>query len=182
AVFVPVTFLGGLTGQLYRQFAVTISVSVAISGLVALTLSPALCRLLLKPTHGKKFILFRWFNSFFDGITRGFTFGVKQALRFSIAMLIIFGILTYVTVQLSRTVPTGLVPQEDQGYIIAMFMLPDGVSLTHTDKVAKEVEEFFLSQPQVQSTVLLGGMDFASGGITSTSAATMFVRLKDFKD
>jgi len=182
AVFVPVTFLGGLTGQLYRQFAVTISVSVAISGLVALTLSPALCRLLLTPNHGKKFFLFRWFNAFFDYVTRGFTAGVKYALRFSIAMLLIFAILCAATVQLSRVVPTGLVPQEDQGYIIAMLMLPDGASLARTDEVVREVEDFFLAQPEVRSIVMLGGMDFISGGITSTSAATMFVRLKDFKD
>ncbi len=181
AVFVPVAFLGGLTGQLYKQFAVTIAVSVAISGLVALTLSPALCRLILRPTHGRKFILFRWFNSAFEAMTSGFTTGVRQAIRFVPVSLAIFGLLCYAAFSLQQRVPTGFLPDEDQGFVLAFVMLPDGASLDRTDKLTRDAEQFFLGHPAVESTVLLGGLDFLSGGITSTSAATMFVRLKPFE-
>src|SRR5687768_6568223 len=92
AVFVPVAFLGGLTGQLYKQFAVTIAISVIISGVVALTLSPALCRLLLKHTHKPKRGPFKWFNTAFDWITRGYVRTTKAVIRFSIISLLIFGI------------------------------------------------------------------------------------------
>ncbi|MEG6552480.1 efflux RND transporter permease subunit, partial [Desulfocurvibacter africanus] len=181
AVFVPVTFLGGLTGQLYKQFAVTIAVSVAISGLVALTLSPALCRLILRPTHGKKFVLFRWFNSAFDAMTSGYTAGVRQAIRFVPVSLAIFGLLCYAAYSLQPRVPTGFLPDEDQGFVMAFVVLPDGASLDRTDALTRAAEEFFLNHPAVENTVVLGGLDFLSGGITSTSASSMFVKLKPFE-
>ncbi|EGJ49554.1 multidrug efflux RND transporter permease subunit [Desulfocurvibacter africanus] len=181
AVFVPVTFLGGLTGQLYKQFAVTIAVSVAISGLVALTLSPALCRLILRPTHGKKFVLFRWFNSAFDAMTSGYTAGVRQAIRFVPVSLAIFGLLCYAAYSLQQRVPTGFLPDEDQGFVMAFVVLPDGASLDRTDALTRAAEEFFLNHPAVENTVVLGGLDFLSGGITSTSASSMFVKLKPFE-
>ncbi|MFO7597535.1 MAG: multidrug efflux RND transporter permease subunit [Desulfocurvibacter africanus] len=181
AVFVPVTFLGGLTGQLYKQFAVTIAVSVAISGLVALTLSPALCRLILRPTHGKKFVLFRWFNSAFDAMTSGYTAGVRQAIRFVPVSLAIFGLLCFAAYSLQQRVPTGFLPDEDQGFVMAFVVLPDGASLDRTDALTQAAEEFFLNHPAVENTVVLGGLDFLSGGITSTSASSMFVKLKPFE-
>ncbi|EMG38172.1 hydrophobe/amphiphile efflux-1 (HAE1) family transporter [Desulfocurvibacter africanus PCS] len=181
AVFVPVTFLGGLTGQLYKQFAVTIAVSVAISGLVALTLSPALCRLILRPTHGKKFVLFRWFNSAFDAMTSGYTAGVRQAIRFVPVSLAIFGLLCFAAYSLQQRVPTGFLPDEDQGFVMAFVVLPDGASLDRTDALTRAAEEFFLNHPAVENTVVLGGLDFLSGGITSTSASSMFVKLKPFE-
>ncbi|MHB1155379.1 MAG: multidrug efflux RND transporter permease subunit [Phycisphaerales bacterium] len=182
AVFVPVTFLGGLTGQLYRQFAVTIAVSVVISGIVALTLSPALCRLLLKPSHARKNLLFRGFNTGFEWITGRFAASVRQAIRSALVVVVVFGILLWAMVHLSQTLPTGLLPEEDQGYILAAVVLPDGASLDRTDQVMQRVEQFMAAQPMVKNIVALGGMDFLSGGIASTNSATLFIRLKDFDE
>ena len=181
AVFVPVAFLGGLTGQLYKQFAVTIAVSVAISGLVALTLSPALCRLLLKPGHGgKKMFLFRWFDRGFGAITNGYAAGVSAFLRHGVVAMVIFGVMCFAAWRLSRTVPGGFLPLEDQGYIIAAVQLPEGASLDRTDALARKVEQFYAKHPAVGNLTALGGVDFLSGGFNSTSAATFFVTLKPF--
>ena len=190
AVFLPVAFLGGLTGELYRQFAVTIAVSVAISGIVALTLSPALCRLLLKP-HGTRpgavqrfldVIFFRWFNLFFNALTRGYTAAVRGAIRLAAVTLLIFGGLVYITYDLFQRVPSGFVPDEDQGYIICVTFLPDGASLDRTEAVLKDVEQWFLAHPAVTHTVTFGGVDLFAGFTNSTSAAVTFVRLKDWKE
>jgi multidrug efflux pump len=182
AVFVPVAFLGGFTGQMYKQFAVTIAISVAISGLVALTLSPALCRLLLKPSHGKKFIFFRWFDAGFDAFTKGYTWGVRRFIRYALVSMLVFGALIFATYDLFKRVPSGFIPDEDQGYIIVAAILPDGTSVDRTDQVMQKVEKFFLDQPEVDHTVLLGGFDFLAGGVNSTNAAAMFVRLKPWDE
>jgi len=181
AVFVPVAFLGGLTGQLYKQFAVTIAVSVAISGLVALTLSPALCRLILKPDHGKKFIFFRWFDKGFGAMTSGYTSSVRRIIRYAPISLVVFGLLCYGAYALQQRVPTGFLPDEDQGVVLAFVLMPDGASLDRTDKLVRDVEEFLLRHPAVADTTVLGGLDFLSGGITSPSGSTMFVKLKPFE-
>ena len=182
AVFVPVTFLGGMTGQLYKQFAVTIAVSVAISGLVALTLSPALCRLLLRPEHGRKFFLFRWFDAFFNGITFGYVAGVRTAIRYFLISIILFGGLCFLTYRLSKIIPTGFFPEEDQGYLMSMVLLPDGISLNETDKSIQKVEQFFMNQPAVENVLTLGGLDLLSGGSSNSNAGTMFITLKPFKE
>jgi hydrophobe/amphiphile efflux-1 (HAE1) family protein len=181
AVFVPVAFLTGLTGQLYKQFAVTIAVSVAISGLVALTLSPALCRLLLKPGHGRKNIFFRGFDRVFGAITGAYTAGVAAALRHAFIAMVIFGVMCFATWRLSRTVPGGFLPDEDQGYILAAIQLPEGASLDRTDVLARKVEQFLINYPAVANVTTLGGVDFLSGGFNSTNAATFFVTLKPFE-
>src|SRR5688572_14223007 len=181
AVFVPVAFLSGLTGQLYKQFAVTIAVSVFISGVVALTLSPALCRILLKPGHGgKKFVLFRWFDRGFGAITNAYTRGVAVAVRASLVTMLVFGLLCFATWRLSRHVPGGFLPDEDQGYILAAVLLPDGASLDRTDELTRRVEAFYLKHPAVANVTALGGLDFLSGGFNSTNATTMFITLKPF--
>jgi hydrophobe/amphiphile efflux-1 (HAE1) family protein len=184
AVFVPVGFLSGLTGQLYKQFAVTIAVSVAISGLVALTLSPALCALLLKPHRPgkKKFIAFRLFNAVFDRITAGYVGGVSFAARNIVVTVLVFGAIVFALVRLQERVPSGFLPDEDQGYIISAVMLPDGAAVDRTDEVARRVESFFLQHPAVKDVTLLGGMDLLSGFTNSTSAAAMFVALKPFEE
>ncbi len=191
AVFLPVAFLGGLTGELYRQFAVTIAVSVAISGLVALTLSPALCRLLLKsphdhtPSKASKLInkiLFGWFNWTFDRLTRGYTSVVRVAIRGALITVLLFGGLCYITFDLFKRVPGGFIPDEDQGYVIAATYLPDGASLDRTDAVVLDVEAHFLADPAVANTVSLGGLDLFSGSVNSTSAAVTFARLKPWSE
>ena len=183
AVFVPVAFMGGLTGQLYKQFAVTIAVSVSISGLVALTLSPALCAILLKPSHHKKkFFFFRIFNGAFDGATNVYVRGVGLAGRYFLVTLAIFGILVFSLFRVQQSVPSGFLPDEDQGYIIAAVILPDGASLERTDVLARQTEEFLLAHPAVENVTLLGGLDLISGRVNSTSSATIFVTLKPFDE
>ncbi|WP_437191570.1 multidrug efflux RND transporter permease subunit [Planctomicrobium sp. SH527] len=181
AVFVPVAFLGGFTGQMYKQFAVTIALSVAISGLVALTLSPALAALLLKPAHGKKNLFFRAFDKMFDWITLGYTAGVKLAIRGALVTLLMFGGLCYLTYRLSGIVPAGFLPDEDQGYVLGIVLLPDGSSLDKTQKVIQKGEEFFSQHPAVDNVVGLVGYDVLGGGAASTNAGVLFVRLKDFE-
>ena len=182
AVFVPVAFLGGFTGQMYKQFAVTIAVSVAISGLVALTLSPALCRLILKPSHGKKNVLFRGFDSVFERITGGYVHAVHAGIRHAIVALAIFGVLCLGAYRLSGTVPGGFLPEEDQGVLIAAVMLPQGSSLDKTPGVIEQAEEFFGGHPAVDHVTALGGFDFLNGGITSSSAGILFISLKPFHE
>jgi hydrophobe/amphiphile efflux-1 (HAE1) family protein len=183
AVFVPVALLSGLTGQLYKQFAVTIAVSVAISGLVALTLSPALCALLLKPAHERrKFFLFRWFNATFTGITNAYVRGVALGGKYIVVTLALFAILCFALWRLQSNVPSGFLPDEDQGYIIAAVALPDGASLDRTDALTREAEKFLLGHPAVENVTLLGGLDLISGRVNSTSAATIFVTLKPFEE
>ncbi len=182
AVFVPVAFLGGLTGQLYKQFAVTIAISVTISGIVALTLSPALCRLLLKHSHKPKRGPFKWFNTAFDWMTRGYVRVTKGVIRFTLLSLIIFGICVWAIFHLMKVTPTGFIPEEDQGSFIVAILMPDGASLDRTNELAKEVEQFVLKQPEVANIVTLGGMNLLSGGVNSTNASTFFVSLKPWAE
>ena len=179
AVFVPVAFLGGLTGQIYRQFAITIAISVGISGLVALTLSPALCRLLLKPGHGRPFVLFRWFNAAFARLTAGYTSGVRAAIRYAGITVLIFAVLTFATYRLMTRIPTGFLPAEDQGVVLTVMMLPDGASLERTDDLVRRVERFYMEHPAVADVTTLGGMDILSR-VNASNAAVMFVALRPF--
>lgn len=183
AVFVPVAFLGGLTGQLYKQFAVTIALSVAISGFVALTLSPAMCAIFLKPHDDRKeFFFFRWFNKGFGKITNGYVKGVGAASRNTIVTILVFAILCFTAWRLQKNIPSGFLPDEDQGSIVVAVMLPDGASKHRTDEVSKKVEDFLLAHPGVDGTVLLGGLDIVTGGVNATNAATFFVSLKPFSE
>ncbi len=177
SVYLPVAFLGGSTGVMFRQFGVTIAISVAISGLVALTLSPALCRLLLKPNHNKLFV-FRWFDGLFKGFTWLYTGTVRWVIRLGFISIVVFGALIWVTADLFKMVPSAFVPAEDQGYFLVATMLPPGASLDRTAAVMKQVEDFLKEQPEVRTAVTLGGMDFLAGMSTSTSAGAMFVNLK----
>ncbi|HET7158663.1 MAG TPA: efflux RND transporter permease subunit, partial [Burkholderiales bacterium] len=135
AVFVPIAFLGGLTGELYRQFAVTIAIAVVISGLVALTLTPALCVLILKREHHQPGRFFRWFNRWFARVTSRYTDGVAWMLRRGGVAVVLFIGMVVITAGLWRVTPGSLVPDEDQGYYIAAVFLPDGSTLERTDKV-----------------------------------------------
>jgi len=181
AVFLPVAFLGGLTGIMYQQFAVTIAVSVAISGLVALTLSPAMCRLLLKPQHGEKRGFFRWFNNGFGKLTAGYTWGVRRTIRLGLVSVAVFGVLIVATWGILKKVPTAFVPDEDQGYFFAVVKLPDGASADRTLDVVKQAEEILAKDPAVQYTVVLGGLNFLARA-NSTDAAAVIVSLKHWDE
>ena len=180
AVFVPVAFLGGLVGQLYRQFAVTIVLSVAISGLMALTLSPALCRVLLKPQHKEPWFPFRWFNTAFGWIVKGYMGGVSLGLKHAFVMIGIFVVLCYSAYRLDQAIPSGFVPQEDQGLLICVVQLPEGASLSRTQELSTRVINFVKKQPQVRHVVTLDGVNLFTGFTAATNASTMFMSLKPF--
>jgi len=174
AVFVPIAFLGGLTGELYRQFAVTISIAVVISGLVALTLTPALSALILVPNPAPKRGFFALFNRFFLGVTTHYTSGVAWMIRRGIVGVVLFLGMVAITVGLWRYTPGSLVPDEDQGWFFSAVILPDGASLQRTDKVARQVEEAIRSNPANAHVISFTGFDFLGGGFRN-NAASIFV-------
>jgi multidrug efflux pump len=181
AVFVPVAFLGGIAGQLYKQFAVTVAVSVVISGLVALTLTPALCALLLKPQHSEPAAPFRWFNSFFDGLTKRYTGTVGLALHHRVVSALVFvGVIAIGTLLILR-IPGSFVPAEDQGMVFASVMLPDGASLERTAHTAEAVRRTITKNPAIAGIFVVNGFDMIGGG-NKTNAATVFIRMKPWEE
>jgi multidrug efflux pump len=176
AVFIPVAFLGGIAGQLYRQFAVTLTFAVVISGFIALTLTPALCAILMKRGHHESRI-FHPFNVGFAWVTRRFLGGVGLLLKHPLFSLLAFIGLLVVCVVLFLRVPSSFVPSEDQGYIFGNVQLPDGATLERTRKVAGELGKIAQGNPGVQNVMVINGFDLLGGG-NKTNAATMFIPLK----
>ena len=176
AVFVPVGFLGGITGELYKQFAITIAISVIISGMVALTLSPALCSLVLKPGHSQRRGFFGVFNRLFGWTQVRYTAVVGTVLNRAVLSLVLFGIIGLFAVGLFRTIPSSFLPEEDQGYFITIVQLPDGASKQRTDVVLSKIENYFLSVPAIHSTDALAGQNFVFG-TRGPNSATMFLPL-----
>ena len=181
AVFVPIAFLGGLTGELYRQFAVTISISVVLSGIVALTLSPALCVIMLQ--HGQRAPnrFFRWFNRCFLRITGRYVDGVVWVIRRAALVLTVYLCMVAVTAFLWRATPGSLVPDEDQGFYISAVILPDGATLERTTRVVEQVEAAVRSNPDNQDVVAFAGFDFIGGGFRN-NAATLFITQKPWHE
>jgi len=181
AVFIPVAFMGGLAGEMYRQFAVTIAVSVTISGIVALSLSPALCALILKPGHHEPAAPFRWFNQVFERITEGYTSGVRFLLRRALLGLVLFALLIAVTSFLFLRIPGGLVPDEDQGSVFTVALLPPAASMTRTQNVMDTVNKSLMERPPVSDVISFSGFDLLAG-VQKPSAGVSFVQLKDWKE
>ncbi len=181
AVFVPVAFLGGITGQLYKQFAVTIAISVVISGIVALTLSPALAAILLKPRHGEKHGFFKWFEAAFDRVTRGYTNGVRLMIRRASLSLSIFVIMLVAVGGLFKYIPTSFVPPEDQGYILGGSILPDAASLDRTQEVNTRAGKIFARFPSVQNVVEVDGFSLLDSSV-KPNGGLFFVSLKDYEE
>ncbi|CAM2930626.1 hydrophobe/amphiphile efflux-1 (HAE1) family protein [Ectopseudomonas mendocina] len=181
AVFVPVGFLGGLAGQMYKQFAITIAVSVVISGIVALTLSPALCALLLKPGHHEPAAPFRAFNRFFEKATEGYGAGVRFFLKRSLIGVLLFGGMIALILLLFARVPGSLVPDEDQGYVINAYYLPPAASLNRTEALTGAVSQQLMEHPAVQDVVTFAGFDVLTFGVRS-NAGVSFVPLKDWSE
>ena len=177
AVFVPIAFLGGLSGELYRQFAATISIAVVISGFVALTLTPSLCVMLLKKGHREPGRFFAWFNRSFLRITGRYVQGVGFMVRRAGIGLLLFAGMVALAAGLWRITPGSLVPDEDQGFYITAVILPDGASLERTDKVVAEVIQAIKSNPYNEDVVAFTGFDLLGGGYRN-NAATMFVTQK----
>ncbi|MNJ26180.1 Efflux pump membrane transporter BepE [compost metagenome] len=179
AVFLPVAFMGGMTGVMYKQFAITIAVSVAISGLIALTLSPALCAILLKEGHHEPACFFVWFNRMFDSLTARYVRGVAFLnRRVGVAFTIIAVILVSIYGLLMK-VPGELVPNEDQGYLLSAVMLPDAASLTRTQAVANQYDQIAMANPHVQDVVTFSGFDILSSSIVSNRGVS-FLPLKSW--
>jgi HAE1 family hydrophobic/amphiphilic exporter-1/multidrug efflux pump len=177
AVFVPVGFLGGITGELYKQFAITIALSVIISGLVALTLSPALAAVLFKPGQqdsANRF--FAAFNRVFDRTRDQYLGGVGRVFGRLGLSFAVFGVLVVVSLGLIRTLPQGFLPDEDQGYFITIVQLPDGASKQRTREVVGKLERFYLGIPAIHSTDALVGQNFVFG-TRGGNAATIFTPL-----
>lgn len=171
AMFVPVCFLPGITGEMYRQFGITISVAVVISSINALTLSPALSSILLKPVvpGRKKFIFFRWFDTGFDHFTNGYLVLVKPIVRHSFVMLIFYAGLALISLQLYKHLPTGFIPDEDQGKIFVNIQLPDAASFNRTSAVTKRVEEICKSIPGVTDLISVPGFSILNSSQASNN-------------
>ncbi len=191
AVFVPTAFLGGISGQFYRQFALTIAVSTLISVFVSLTLSPALGAILIKDKHaGKDWFaklwdklfgfVFRTFNAAFDRVTPAYANAVGVLIRRNKFALFLYGGLIVLTVFLFRATPEGFIPQLDQGYAIISVQLPDSASLTRTDEVMRRVSDITLTVPGVKSTVNFVGFSGATR-TNATNAGAMFPAFEPFE-
>ena len=180
AVFVPVAFLGGIAGKLYQQFAVTVALAVTLSGVVALTLTPALCAVLLKPTHTEP-KAFRCFNRAFGSLTDGYANLVNKTLHHRIIGTSVFAAVIIGCVVLFKMVPGGFVPAEDQGYLISALILPDGASLQRTQKTGEAFQEALVKDPGVDRVFVIAGNDIIGGGV-KTNAGTIFIPLKDWDE
>jgi HAE1 family hydrophobic/amphiphilic exporter-1 len=185
AVFIPAAFVPGITGLFYQQFALTIAVSTIVSAFMSLTLSPALGALLLKRNHARppRFIVTRWlkgganfFNRGFDRVSTRYGTGIGWMVRRKGAMLVVYAALVGATVWIAGRVPSGFIPQLDQGYAIVVIQLPDGASLSRTDAVTKRVSEIVKSTPGVVNAVAFAGFS----GATFTNASNTAVVFTGF--
>ncbi len=184
AVFIPVALSGGITGRLYQQFAITIAISVALSAFNALTLSPALAAILLKPKKESKGLLqkfFDGFNNYFNKFTNGYVKLASFAARKLWLTLLILGLICVATVVLSKKVPGGFVPEEDEGYFMLAIQLPDAASKERTDAVSAKVASFFEHVEEVDSYTAISGFNMLSGTTTSNSAMA-FIQLKKWDE
>ncbi len=175
AVFVPVAFLSGTTGRLYRQFSLTIAFSVAISAFNALTLSPALSALLMRPEHPHRFALFRWFNRGFEGLRSRYSRALGWQIHHLRWAVLAFVVGLGVTVLVFRAVPTAFVPDEDQNYFIVQLIGPQGASLEYMTGVAQQAEKLLKSRPEVGHVFSVLGFNFAGNG---ANRGVAFVSLK----
>ncbi|ENM9335626.1 multidrug efflux RND transporter permease subunit [Campylobacter upsaliensis] len=182
AVFIPVSFISGFVGEIQKQFALTLAISVAISGFVALTLTPSLCALFLKRNNGEPFVFVKKFNDFFDWSTKIFSAGVAYILKRVMRFVMIFGIMLGGTYYLYQSVPSSLVPTEDQGIIMSIINLPAASSLHRTiDFIDKTAKNDILGQNGINSSMALIGFDLFTNS-PKENAGAMFIQLEDWAD
>ncbi|HEX4000120.1 MAG TPA: multidrug efflux RND transporter permease subunit [Pirellulales bacterium] len=192
AVFVPVAFISGITGQFYRQFALTISFSTLLSAFNSLTLSPALAALILKPHKAKKDHLTRlidmtvgWFFRLFDRglekLNAGYVILLRQAIRLSVLVLAVYAGLLFLTYLGFKSVPTGFIPQQDQGYLIVALALPDAAAIDRTDAVLNRMSAIALKRRGIEGTFAITGLNLLTG-TNQTNTAAMFLPLKSFRE
>jgi HAE1 family hydrophobic/amphiphilic exporter-1 len=184
AVFVPVALLGGLVGSMYKQFALTIAISVLLSAFNALSLTPALCALLLKPPkpmRGPLGVFFRWFNKIFDVTTNGYVNVSRMLVRRGILTIGIVGVVVLGAVLFARAIPTGFIPDEDQGILGVNVQLPPGASLARTSDVLKKVEAILGKTEGVDSYQTIGGYGVVTNTY-QTNYGTLFARLHPWEE
>ncbi|MDE1993129.1 MAG: efflux RND transporter permease subunit, partial [Rhizobiaceae bacterium] len=181
SVFIPVAFIPGISGELFRQFAVAVSVSMVISAINALSLSPALCAVLLKAQHGPKRGPIRYVLKGIDYARDGYAAVVRRIVRFAIFGLIVLAVLMAGTGWLFKTTPTGFLPSEDQGAIFGEIILPEGASVNRTDATAKRVEETIRKTEGIQGVMAVVGYSLLDGQVKS-NAAMLVMTLKPFAD
>ncbi|SDE52474.1 efflux RND transporter permease subunit [Sporomusa acidovorans] len=169
SVFIPVAFFGGTTGVLYKQFALTIAVSMALSAIVALSLTPALCSLLLKPYTGEQRTgllgrFFDRFNLWFEQIIEKYSHGVQQSIRRARLWGVGLVVIAVLCVGMLRVLPSTFVPSEDQGFFLSVVSLPEASNMNRTRAIAKQVGEIYRSLPGVENTMEVAGFDILAGG------------------
>jgi len=181
SVFLPVAFLGGMTGTLYKQFAVTIAISMVLSGVVALTLSPALAARILKPAHGEKHGFFKWFEASFSRLTDLYVAGVRWLINHRTIGVALFAGLLVAVVALFKVVPGSFVPEEDQGYLFVGSFLPDASSLERTINVSDQAAQLVRTNKAVVDITQVDGYSHMDGS-TKDNAAMLFVALKPYNE
>ena len=181
SVFIPVAFLAGITGELYKQFAITIAISVVLSGFVALTLSPALAALLLKPDQREKRGFFKWFDNTFARMTEGYTNAVAFVIKRFLIALLLFGGMIGLSVTMMDNIPKAFLPEEDQGYLLGAVIMPDAASLDRTGAVGKRVTDYFMKQDAVEGIAMVSGFSLLDSQ-NKNNAGTFFIGFKDFDE
>ncbi|WP_454685427.1 efflux RND transporter permease subunit [Ancylobacter moscoviensis] len=180
SVFVPVGFIPGISGELFRQFAVTISVAMLISALNALTLSPALCAVFLRHGGEKRGIM-GWISRRIDGLRDGYAFIVRKTLRVSVLSIAIVGLCAFAIFGLSKVTPSGFLPEEDQGAFFINIQLPDGASVARTSEAVREVEKLLEGLPQIANVTSVVGYSLLDS-YSASNSALMIAQLKPFAD
>lgn len=181
SVFVPTAFISGITGELYKQFALTIAVSTAFSGINALTFTPAMCALFLKPGKPSGFFIYRWFNKGYAKSLTGYTAIVDRFLKRPVIAILSYLILTALAFWGLSRWPTSYIPEEDMGYFITSVQLPTGASLERTDRIVNEVSNSIKALPEVADVISISGFSFLQGGAAS-NMGSLFVVLKPWKE
>ena len=181
SVFIPAAFLPGTTGQLYKQFAITIVISVSVSGFLALTLTPAMCAVMLKHNPPAQRGPFAWFNRQVDRVTQAFGHAVTWVIQRMAVALVLLVVFLYAIWQLFHVLPTSFVPQEDQGYAMAAIIMPQAASLDRTQAIAEKADAIFKTIPGIATRTMVTGYSLLDSGF-KTNAGTFFVTFTDFDE
>ncbi len=181
AVFIPTAFIPGITGELYKQFALTIAVATFFSGFNSLTLTPALCAIFLKEKHETKFILYRWFNKGYEKCVNGYVSIISRMLKHPVKSMIAFAIFTIAAFWLFVKTPSSFIPEEDQGYFLVSVTLPPNASLERTEESTEKLGAILNGYNEVESYMCINGFSVINGAASSNSA-TVFVILKPWKE
>lgn len=181
AVFIPTAFIGGISGQLYKQFALTIAVATAFSGFNSLSFTPALCALFLQPSSAPRFVLYKWFNKAYDKTVNGYVRIITFLLRKPVITMLSYLVITLFTGWLFVKWPSSFIPQEDQGYFIVSAQLPSAASLQRTQEVTRQIGDILDQFPEVETYLSINGFSLMQGS-QSSNGATVFVILKNWKE